>query len=59
MQVFSCAFKHEVLMNYNERLEKEIKVLSDKNHALEKIIVTKGKMMDEVTVNSLRSQIEV
>ena len=48
-----CAFKHEVSMNDNERLEKDIKDLSDKIHALEEIIKTKEKTIDEITANLL------
>ena len=48
-----CAFKHEVLRNHNEKLEKDIKDLSDKIHVLEEIIMTKEKTIDEITAQSI------
>ena len=48
-----CAFKHEVFMNHNERLEKDIKDLNDKIHALEEIIMNKEKTINEITANLL------
>ena len=51
-----CAFKHEVFIDHNEKLEKDIKDLSDKIHFLEEIIMTKEKTIDEITANLLKME---
>ena len=51
-----CAFKHEVPVNHNSKLEKDIEDLTAKIQALEKIIVIKEKQIDEITNNLLEME---
>ena len=51
-----CAFKHEVPTNHKISIEKDIKDLSDKIHALEEIIKTKEKKISEITANLLEME---